>query len=121
MTNRQLVFRNLAHLFLLDQIIHGSISGEDSEVNNFGVRVRVNTPCALVLANFEANDRTTSEKIALVSDKIKDGVLLLFRFGVYSKGSLVTFKTKTVIVTGIFSNLYSVNLVSRLFSEYNIS
>jgi len=61
-------------------------------VNSFGVSVRVNTPCSIVLANVEANDRRISEKIAMVSDKIKDGVLLLFSAGVYSDESMVTFK-----------------------------
>jgi len=97
MTNRELVFKNLRCLFPFDPIIHGSISDEDREVNSFGVSVRVNTPCSIVLANVEANDRRISEKIAMVSDKIR---CLLFSSGFFSDESMVTFKTKTVIITG---------------------
>jgi hypothetical protein len=100
MVDNAQVPRNLKHYFPQHQVIQGSVSGEDKEVNNFLVKTRFSTKWSLVLASVEANDKKTSEKIAMISDKINEGVLLLLRFGVYSKETLVTFKTKTIIVTG---------------------
>jgi len=100
MTENVQVPRYLKQYFPDNQVIHASILGEEKNVKNFGVKARFSTKWSLVLASVQANDKKTSEKIALVSDKIKDGVLLLFRFGVYSEGSLATFLTKTIIVTG---------------------
>ena len=91
----------LKKYFPNNQIIQGSVMEDEKEMNRFGLKVRANTAaCSLVLARVEANDRKTTEKIALVSNIINDGVLLLFRFGIYSKGTLATFKTKTIIVSG---------------------
>ena len=100
MADNAQVPRYLKQYFPESQVIHASILGEDKDVKNFGVKARFSNKWALVLASVEANDKKTSEKIAMVSDKITYGVLLLFRFGVYSKGSLATFLTKTIIVTG---------------------
>ncbi len=100
MVDNAQVPRNLKQYFPQHQVIQGSVSGEDKEVNNFGVKTRFSTKWSLVLASVEANDKKTSEKIAMISDKINEGVLLLLRFGVYSKETLATFKTKTIIVTG---------------------
>ncbi len=100
MTENAKVPRYLKQYFPDNQVIHASILGEENNLKNFGVKARFSTKWSLVLASVQANNKKTSEKIALVSDKIQDGVLLLFRFGVYSEGSLATFLTKTIIVTG---------------------
>ncbi len=81
-------------------MFQGSILEDDAKMDQFGVKVRASTTCSLVLASVDANDKKTSEKIALVSDKIQDGALLLLRFGIYTTDSLATYKTKTIIATG---------------------
>ena len=100
MTSNPQVPSYLKKYFPDKQVMHASISGEDRDVKNFGLKARFNDKWALVLASVEANDKKITEKIAMVSDIITDGVLLLFRFGVYSKGSIATFLKKTIIVTG---------------------
>jgi len=81
-------------------MFQGTILEDDAKMDQFGVKVRARTTCSLVLASVEANDKKTSEKIALVSDKIQDGALLLLRFGIYTEDSLATYKTNMIIVTG---------------------
>ena len=100
MSNNEEVQRNLKQYFPNYQIIQGSVLKDEKEMNRFGLKVRASAASSLVLARVEANDKKTSEKITLVSNIINDGFLLLFRFGIYSKGTLATFKTKTIIVTG---------------------
>ena len=100
MANNDQVSSNLKQFFPDKQLFQGSILEDEAKMNQFGVKVRASCTCSLVLASVDANDKKTSEKIALVADKIQDGALLLLRFGVYAKGSLSTYKTKTIIVTG---------------------
>jgi len=100
MPDNDQVSGNLKQFFPDKQMFQGSVLEDDVKVNQFGVKVRGSATCSLVLASVDANDKKTSEKIALVSDKIQDGALLLLRFGVYAKGSLATYKSKTIIVTG---------------------
>ena len=62
-------------------MFQGSVLEDGAKVNQFGVKVRGSATCSLALASVDANDKKTLEKIALVSDKIQDGALLL---GVWS-------------------------------------
>ncbi len=101
MANNVRASNNMKQFFRDRQMFQGSILEDDAEMNQFGVKVRASTACSLVLASVDANDKKTSEKIALVSDKIQDGALLLLRFGVYAEDSLATYKTKLIIVTGL--------------------
>ncbi len=100
-------------------MFQGSILEDEGKMDQFGVKVRVSTTCSLVLASMDANDKKTSEKIALVSDKMQDGALLLLRFGIYTKDSLATFKTKTIIATGRL--IFVCKLVTDVFFTTHLS
>lgn len=93
----------LAKNRIASTFIQGTISGDDKEINKFGIKVRDSTPCAIVIAGIDAEDpnsKNVSEKIGLVSEKIKNGMLVLLRFGPLSQGELTTYTRSTVIVTG---------------------
>jgi len=100
MADNDQVSKNLKQFFPEKPMFQGSILEDDDKMDQFGFKVRERTTCSLVLASVDANDKKTSEKIGLVSDKIQDGALLLLRFGIYTKDSLATYKTKLIIVTG---------------------
>jgi hypothetical protein len=84
-------------------LVHGSTAWEEKEMDNFSIKVRGNVPCAVVVAGIDGDDKNAkkiSEKIGLVVDKLKNGILLLLRFGFPHQNELVTFKHTTIIVTG---------------------
>ena len=65
--------------------------------------MRNRTKCSIVLATVDGdaeNVKKKTERIGLVSEKMKNGILLLLRFGTYKKDQLSTFVRKTIIVTG---------------------
>jgi hypothetical protein len=117
MADNDRVTSNLKQFFPDKQMFQGTILEDDAKMDQFGVKVRARTTCSLVLASMEANDKKTSEKIALVSDKIQDGALLLLRFGIYTEDSLATYKTKLIIVTGrpIFVCKLAINGIVSFF------
>jgi hypothetical protein len=79
-------------------------SGEDKEIDKLGMRVRHSTRCAVVIAEIDVSEKNpakTLERIGFVSEKMKKGILVLFRFGVPAPDQLAsTFTRKTIIVTG---------------------
>jgi hypothetical protein len=73
------------------------------ELDLFGVRVREWSKCSIIVASVESVDKNStkvSQRIALVSEKMKDGILLLFRYGISQQNQLTTYTRKTIIVTG---------------------
>jgi len=100
MADNDKVSSNLKQFFPDNQMFQGSVLEDDTKMNQFGVKVRGIGTCCLVLASVDANDKKTSTNIGFVSDKLQDATLLLFRFGAYTMGSLATYKSKTIIVTG---------------------
>ncbi len=75
-------------------------------MDNFSIKVRNIVPCAVVVAGIDGNDKNAkqaSKKASLVVDKLKNGIFLLFRFGIPSQDDLVTFKYPTIIVTGSYN------------------
>jgi len=72
-------------------------------LDHFGLVVRNRTKCSVVLATVDGdaeNTKKITERIGLVSERMKDGILLLLRFGTYRLDKLTTFMRKTIIVTG---------------------
>jgi hypothetical protein len=51
----------------------------------------------------DENSKNISARVGLVSEKMKDGILFLLRFGMFKKNQLTTFTRKTIIVTGKIS------------------
>jgi hypothetical protein len=79
-------------------------SGEDKEIDKLGMRVRHSTRCGVVIADIDVREKNPAkslERIGFVSEKMKKGILVLFRFGVPAPDQLAsTFTRKTIIVTG---------------------
>ena len=70
--------------------------------------MRDSAPCGILVASIDGNEKNWMkilEKIGFVLEKMKNGVLLLFEFGISEHGNLqVPFSRKTIILTGKLYN-----------------
>ena len=76
----------------------------DSELKNMTLIVRKKLISSIVLADFSefeiVNFQRKSEKISLVSNKLKNGFLILLLFGTSINRDETQFLSKTIILTG---------------------
>ena len=83
-------------------MVYGTVFNQDQDMEAFGIKGRNNFDCAIVVAAIKEKETSLkfSEKIGLFYEKMKDGILILFQFGIKYTGKLVTHTRKSIIITG---------------------
>jgi hypothetical protein len=111
-----LVTKNL-NLFVKNEstaVVNIDVNIKYSELKKLTLMVRKKFTSSIILADFsefqDENFQKQSEKIQLVTEKLKNGFLIVFRSGVSFQRDKARFLTKTIILTGTQNVLFLLKL-----------